>query len=47
VVVLAVDFLGEAVLWKDGSNILPLVAGIALVIVALTFFLKGSSSESQ
>jgi len=47
VVVLAVDFLGEVVLWKDDANILPLGAGIALVIVALTYFLKGSSSESQ
>ena len=40
VVVLSVLFLSEVVRWNGGTNILPLGAGIALVIAALTYFLS-------
>ena len=39
VVILAVIFLGQVVNWTEGSDILFLGAAIALVIVAITFFL--------
>jgi len=40
VVVLSVLFLAEVVRWYGGTNILPWGAGIALVIAALTYFLR-------
>ena len=39
VVILAVVFLGQVVKWEGGRDILFLGAAIALVIVAITFFL--------
>jgi len=39
VVILAVVFLGQVVEWEEGRDILFLGAAIALVIVAITFFL--------
>jgi uncharacterized membrane protein YqhA len=39
VVLLGVSFLGEVVNWEGSSNVLPLGAGIALVIAALGFIL--------
>jgi uncharacterized membrane protein YqhA len=39
VVLLGVSFLGEVVNWEGDNDILPLGAGIALVIAALGFIL--------
>jgi uncharacterized membrane protein YqhA len=39
VVILAVVFLGQVVDWKGGNDIFFLGAAIALVIIAITFFL--------
>jgi uncharacterized membrane protein YqhA len=39
VVLLGVSFLGEVVNWEGENDILPLGAGIALVIAALGFIL--------
>ena len=39
VVLLGVSFLGEVVNWEGNNDILPLGAGIALVIAALGFIL--------
>ena len=39
VVLLGVSFLGEVVNWEGDNNVLPLGAGIALVIAALGFIL--------
>ena len=40
VTVLAVYFLGRAVVWESGIDVLYLGAGVALMIVALTWFLS-------
>ncbi len=40
VTVLAVYFLGQAVVWTNGPDIAYLGAGVALVIAALTYFLR-------
>ena len=45
VVILAVLFLGQVVNWDGGSDILFLGAAIALVIVAITFFLGWRSKN--
>lgn len=39
ITVLAVYFLGRAVVWEGGPDVLYLGGGVALVIVALTWFL--------
>ncbi|MEO1257578.1 MAG: YqhA family protein [Bacteroidota bacterium] len=41
IVILGVIFLGKVVKWQGGIEILYLGGGIALVIVALTYFGKG------
>ena len=38
--VLAVYFLGQAIVWTDSPNIVYLGGGTALVIAALTYFLS-------
>ena len=40
VTVLAVYFLGQAIVWTDSPNIVYLGGGTALVIAALTYFLS-------
>jgi uncharacterized membrane protein YqhA len=40
IVVMGVLFLGQVVSWDGERNLLPFGASIALVIVALTYFLK-------
>jgi uncharacterized membrane protein YqhA len=40
IVVMGVLFLGQVVSWDGQRNLLPFGASIALVIVALTYFLK-------
>lgn len=40
ITVLAVYFLGKAITWSNGIDILYLGAAVALVIVALTYFLS-------
>ncbi|HEY4200109.1 MAG TPA: YqhA family protein [Devosiaceae bacterium] len=40
ITVLAVYFLGQAVVWSGGSDIVYLGGGVAMVIVALTYFLS-------
>jgi uncharacterized membrane protein YqhA len=47
VVVLAVDFLGEVVLWNGDPAILPFGAAIALVIAAVSVFLRTSVASSH
>ena len=47
VVVLAVHFLGEVLRWTGDPSILPFGAAIALVIAAVSFFLKVSASSSH
>ncbi|MEG4963163.1 MULTISPECIES: YqhA family protein [unclassified Microcoleus] len=47
VVVLSVLFLSEVVRWNGGTNILPLGAGIALVIAALTYFLNSQVKKPK
>ena len=47
VVVLSVMFLSEVVRWNGGTNILPLGAGIALVIAALTYFLSSQVKKPK
>jgi len=47
VVVLSVLFLSEVVWWNGGTNILPLGAGIALVIAALTYFLSSQVKKPK
>ena len=47
VVVLSVLFLSEVVKWNGGTNILPLGAGIALVIAALTYFLSSQVKKPK
>ncbi|WP_445175126.1 YqhA family protein [Microcoleus sp.] len=47
VVVLSVLFLSEVVRWNGGTNILPLGAGIALVIAALTYFLSSQVKKGK
>jgi len=47
VVVLSVLFLSEVVRWNGGTNILPLGAGIALVITALTYFLSSQVKKPK
>ncbi len=47
VVVLSVLFLSEVVKWNGGTNILPLGAGIALVIAALTYFLNSQVKKPK
>ncbi|MEG4171014.1 MULTISPECIES: YqhA family protein [unclassified Microcoleus] len=47
VVVLSVLFLSEVVRWNGGTNILPLGAGIALVIAALTYFLSSQVKKPK
>jgi uncharacterized membrane protein YqhA len=46
VVILAVVFLGQVVNWNGGSDILFLGAAIAIVIVAITYFL-GRHSKGE
>lgn len=43
ITVLAVYFLGRAVVWEGGPDVLYLGGGVALVIVALTWFLAKST----
>lgn len=40
ITVLAVYFLGNAVVWEGGADVLYLGGGVAVVIVALTYFLS-------
>ena len=40
VVILGVVFLGQAVKWESGNEILPFGLSVALVIAALTYFLS-------
>jgi uncharacterized membrane protein YqhA len=40
ITVLAVYFLGRAVVWDTGADVLYLGGAVALVIVALTYFLS-------
>ncbi len=47
VVLLGVSFLGEVVNWEGDSNVLPLGAGIALVIAALGFVLWLSPKKGE
>ena len=47
VVVLSVLFLSEVVRWNGATNILPLGAGIALVIAALTYFLSSQVKKPK
>ncbi|MEG4204673.1 YqhA family protein [Microcoleus sp. Pol7_A1] len=47
VVVLSVLFLSEVVKWNGATNILPLGAGIALVIAALTYFLNSQVKKPK
>lgn len=47
VVVLTIDFLGEVVGWSGDASILPLGAAIALVIAAVSIFLKVSASSGH
>jgi uncharacterized membrane protein YqhA len=47
VVVLSVLFLSEVVRWNGGTNILPLGAGIALIIAALTYFLSSQVKKPK
>jgi len=47
VVVLSVLFLSEVVRWNGGTNILPLGAGIASVIAALTYFLSSQVKKPK
>jgi uncharacterized membrane protein YqhA len=49
VVILGVVFLGRAVQWESGTEILPFGLSVALVIVALTYFLgeKHKSEKSK
>ncbi len=47
VVVLIVLFLSEVVRWNGGTNILPLGAGIALVIASLTYFLNSQVKKPK
>ncbi|MEG4502461.1 YqhA family protein [Microcoleus sp. F6_B4] len=47
VVVLSVLFLSEVVRWNGGTNILPLGAGVALVIAALTYFLSSQVKKAK
>jgi len=47
VVVLSVLFLSEVVRWNDGTNILPLGSGIALVIAALMYFLSSQVKKPK
>ncbi len=47
VVVLGVVFLGKIVSWDGSSNILDIGASIALVIAALTWFLRQSSAKGH
>ena len=47
VVVLSVLFLSEVVRWNGGTNILPLGAGIASVIDALTYFLSSQVKKPK
>jgi len=46
VVILAVLFLGQVVIWDQTVNLLPFGSGIALVIAALTYFLSQKSEKS-
>ncbi|MFN5933654.1 MAG: YqhA family protein, partial [Roseiflexaceae bacterium] len=47
VVVLGVVFLGKIVSWDGSSDILNIGASIALVIAALTWFLRNSSTKGN
>lgn len=47
VVVLGVVFLGKIVSWDGSSDILNIGASIALVIAALTWFLRQSSTKGH
>jgi uncharacterized membrane protein YqhA len=47
VVVLSVLFLAEVVRWNRGINILPWGGGIALVIAALTYFLRSQVKKPK
>jgi uncharacterized membrane protein YqhA len=47
IAVLAVLFLAEAVGWDDTRDILGFGAALALVIVALTFFLMSKKGKSK
>jgi uncharacterized membrane protein YqhA len=47
VVVLSVLFLSEVVRWNGATNILPLGAGVALVIAALTYFLSSQVKKAK
>jgi uncharacterized membrane protein YqhA len=47
VVLLGVSFLGEVVNWEGQNNVLPLGAGIALVIAALGFILWLTPSKHE
>ena len=47
VVVLSVLFLSEVVRWNGGTNILPLGAGIASIIAALTYFLSSQVKKPK
>jgi uncharacterized membrane protein YqhA len=45
--VIVVVFLSEVVRWNGGTNILPLGAGIAVVIAALTYFLSSQVKKPK
>lgn len=45
IVVLGVLFLGQAVKWDGSQDLLPFGASIALVVAALTYFLKSTSGK--
>lgn len=47
IVVLSVVFLGQAIRWDGNGNLLPFGASIALVIAALTYFLKGQTKKPK
>lgn len=45
VVLLGVLYLGQVVGWRGGTDILPYGLSIALVIAALTYFLRGKTKK--
>lgn len=47
VVILGVVFLGQAVKWESGNEILPFGLSVALVIAALTYFLSEKNKSEK
>jgi uncharacterized membrane protein YqhA len=47
VVILGVVFLGQVINWKAGPDILTLGAGIGLVILSVTYFLRKNGGHSN